>query len=178
MHVTDSSARADLVMLSLNPAATSPTLAQKDVEIGRHRLGSKLAHHQRYLPAVIRGMIRHMLHQMGQAEQRVPGGKQFLQGFGGDAVYKIELLSLDIGPLPATDIEVGKCSGRKQSLAPGSQIRKERVVLRRRLPKGQPSPLARKYVKHGIPHGTEAAAQIAGELLKRERFERLKNAGI
>ena len=128
--MTDSSARVDPVTLSLNPAATSPTLAQKDVEIGRHRLGSKLAHHQRYLPAVICGMIRDMLHQMSQAEQHVPVGKQFLQGFGGDAVYKIELLSLDIGPFPPNGIEVGKCRGRKQSLAPGSQIRKKRIVLR------------------------------------------------
>src|SRR5215472_3861790 len=167
MHVTDSSARADPVTLSLNPAATSPTLAQKDVEIGRHRLGSKLAHHQSYLPAVICGMIRYMLHQMSQAEQRVPGGKQFLQGFGGNAVYEIELLSLDFRPLPPNGIEVGKCRGRKQSLAPGSQIRKQSIVLRGRLPKGHPSPLARKYVQHGITHGTEAAAQIAGKLLHR-----------
>ena len=52
----------------------SPTLAEKDMEIGRPWLGSKLAHHQRYLAAMIGGMIRYMLHQFSQAEQGIPCG--------------------------------------------------------------------------------------------------------
>ena len=98
-------------------------LYQKDVEIRRQRLGPELPHCQRQLTSMIGGMIRKVLHEMGQLDACSSKRKHFRQVFVGHALNELGLLHLDFHPFRSHCVEVRKCLGTKHSIPLSFQIR-------------------------------------------------------
>jgi hypothetical protein len=75
------------------------TFHQEHMEVRGHRLGTKLPHHQSDLASVVRGMVRHMLHQVRQSDLRGAKWEHSFQQFICQAVHELGLFFLDFGPL-------------------------------------------------------------------------------
>jgi hypothetical protein len=148
---------------------------QKHMEVGGHRFGVKLPHHQCDLTPMVSGMVRQMLHQVRQTDVRRAKRNQFLQGFNCQTTHELCLFFLNFRPLQLHRSNVGECIRIEQRVSSGSQICQDRGAIGRFLPICKPTPFAGDDVQERVSHGTKAAAQIPRELLVAERGSRLQN---
>jgi len=83
----------------LHRSGFARTFHQKHMEIRGHRLGTKLPHHQSDLASMVGGMVRHMLHQVRQADVCGAKWEHSFQEFICQAVHELVLFVLDLSPL-------------------------------------------------------------------------------
>jgi hypothetical protein len=72
---------------------------QKHMEVRGKRLGVKLAHHQRDLTSMVSGMVRQMLHEVGQTDLRCAKREHSFQGFVCQAIHELDQFLLNFSPL-------------------------------------------------------------------------------
>jgi hypothetical protein len=107
---------------------------QKPGEVGGDWFSTKLPHHQRNLTAMISGMVRHVLHQVREAEVCCANRKHLSQRFVCDAIHKLHLFSLDLGPRQLHRNDVRVCFRIEGNADSRPQIRDERGSESRLLP--------------------------------------------
>jgi len=101
--------------------------------------------------------------------------ESFFQGFVCHAIHELGLFLLHFRPLQLHRGDIRKRFRIEQGVASRPQIRQGFGARGQFLPIFQPTPLAPDDVHKRLSHGTQAAAQIVSELLRRERGDRPQN---
>jgi len=135
----------------------------------------ELAHHQRDLAAMIRGVVRQMLHQLRQTELCPANRKHSPQGFLCHGINEFRLFFLDFHPLLVHRRKVGKRVGAEKDIVTIPQVRQQYSAGEPFVPIRNPTPLAPNDVHQGVAHGMKAAPEITGKPLTAQRGNRLQN---
>ena len=118
---------------------------------------------------MVGGVVGHVLHKVDEAGLSCAKGKQPLQRLIGEPIDESGLHGFDFGPFGPDCGEIREQARLEESVAPGAQLVLNGDVELRDAPEREPDPLARKDVDECVAEGSEAASEVARELVGRQR---------